>query len=185
MTESGNRFPEILWPPLGQPSRLAVLTEPQRQFAAKNHSLIYRFLHERGWEVREYYDIAAFGFLRAVQRYLIEPGLSRYTFSTVAWPAMNQSIVSFLRAEARRKDAERCYACEIEEDSSNPFTEMEARLLLHDLAAVSDRKQYEFAEMRLQGYTIAEIAAEQGMKKVRIRRLLKELYRTYLQLCRN
>ena len=32
---------------------------------------------------------------------------------------------------------------------------------------------------------LAEIAAEQGMKKVRIRRLLKELYRTYLQLCRN
>ena len=70
-------------------------------------------------------------------------------------------------------------------DLTYGLPEMEARLLLHDLAAVSDRKQYEFAEMRLQGYTIAEIAAEQGMKKVRIRRLLKELYRTYLQLCRN
>ena len=36
--------------------------------------------------------------------------------------------------------------------------------------------------MRLQGYTIAEIALAQGMPKIRIRRLLKELYRAYLQL---
>ena len=76
-------------------------------------------------------------------------------------------------------------ACEAADAVSNSFAEMEERLLLHDLAVVSNRKQYELAEMRLQGYTIAEIAAEQGMKKVRIRRLLKELYRTYLQLCRN
>lgn len=52
------------------------MTERQRRFAAKNHNLIYRYLHEKGWEVSEYYDIAAFGYLRAVRRYLTEPGLS-------------------------------------------------------------------------------------------------------------
>ena len=44
------------------------MTERQRRFAAKNHNLIYRYLHEKGWEVSEYYDIAAFGYLRAVRR---------------------------------------------------------------------------------------------------------------------
>ena len=67
----------------------------------------------------------------------------------------------------------------------DPFEVLEARLLLHDLAAVSSKQQYEMAEMRLQGYTIAEIALAQGMPKIRIRRLLQELYRTYLQLCRS
>ena len=62
------------------------------------------------------------------------------------------------------------------------IVELEARLLLHDLAAVSSKQQYALAEMRLQGYTIAEIALAQGMPKIRIRRLLKELYRAYLQL---
>lgn len=161
------------------------MTEPQRRFAAENHNLIYRFLHERGWEVSEYYDIAAFGFLRAVRRYLTEPGLDGYAFSTVAWPAMSQSITSFLRAESRRKDAERRYMNEAAVMAPDPFEELEAQLLLHDLAAVSSEQQYELAEMRLQGYTIAEIALAQGMPKIRIRRLLQELYRTYLQLCRS
>lgn len=158
------------------------MSEKQRQFAAENHNLIYRFLHERGWEVSEYYDIAAFGFLRAVRRYLTEPGLSMYAFSSIAWPAMNQSITSFLRAESRRKDAERRYMNEAAVTAPDPFEELEARLLLHDLAAVSSKQQYELAEMRLQGYTIAEIALAQGMPKIRIRRLLRELYRAYFQL---
>ena len=55
------------------------MTERQRRFAARNHNLIYRFLHEKGWEVSEYYDIAAFGYLRAVRRYLTEPGLHHPT----------------------------------------------------------------------------------------------------------
>lgn len=63
------------------------MTERQRRFAAKNHNLIYRYLHEKGWEVSEYYDIAAFGYLRAVRRYLTEPGLSIYAFSSIAWQA--------------------------------------------------------------------------------------------------
>ena len=36
--------------------------------------------------------------------------------------------------------------------------------------------------IRDRGYTIAEIALAQGMPKIRIRRLLKELYRAYFQL---
>lgn len=95
---------------------------------------------------------------------------------------MSQSIASFLRAEARRRDAERRYANEAATASPDPFEELEARLLLHDLAAVSSGKQYELAEMRLQGYTIAEIALARGMSKIRIRRLLRELYRAYFQL---
>lgn len=168
--------------PRGQPGTTGAMTERQRRFAAKNHNLIYRYLHEKGWEVSEYYDIAAFGYLRAVRRYLTEPGLSIYAFSSVAWRAMAQSIASFLRAEVRRKDAERRYVREAAAAAPDPFAELEARLLLHDLAAVSSKQQYELAEMRLQGYSIAEIALAQGMPKIRIRRLLKELYRAYFQL---
>ena len=95
---------------------------------------------------------------------------------------MAQSIASFPRAEVRRKDAERRYISEAAAAIPDPFAELEARLLLHDLAAVSSKQQYELAEMRLQGYSIAEIALAQGMPKIRIRRLLKELYRAYFQL---
>ena len=70
------------------------LTDEQRQFAAENHNLIYKYLWDRRLEIDDYYDIAVFGYLRAVKRYLTEPWLHRYQFSTVAWHAMRQSIAS-------------------------------------------------------------------------------------------
>ena len=59
------------------------LTDEQRQFAAENHNLIYKYLWDRRLEIDDYYDIAVFGYLRAVKRYLTEPWLRRYQFSTV------------------------------------------------------------------------------------------------------
>ena len=168
--------------PRGRPGTTGAMTERQRRFAAKNHNLIYRYLHEKGWEVSEYYDIAAFGYLRAVRRYLTEPGLSIYAFSSIAWRAMAQSIAAIHRAERRRQDPAPRVLSAAAPARPPPAPELEARLLLHDLAAVSSKQQYELAEMRLQGYSIAEIALAQGMPKIRIRRLLKELYRAYFQL---
>lgn len=160
---------------------IEVLTEQQRQFAAERHNLIYAFLREKGWPVSEYYDIAAFGFLRAVRRYLTEPQLAKYAFSTVAWRAMSQSIASFCRAEARQKEVEQRYL-ETVQPVTDPFEELEYNLLLHDLAAVSSEQQYRLAKLRLQGYSIAETARAQGMTPKRVRRLLRELYRVYFQL---
>ena len=61
------------------------LNETQRIFADKNHNLVYKFLHEKNLPASEYYDIVIFGYLRAVQRYLADPNLAGYSFSTVAW----------------------------------------------------------------------------------------------------
>lgn len=169
-------------PPDGRGRPAQALTEEQRQFAAGHHGLIYSYLWERKLEVDEYYDIAVFGYLCAVRRYLTEPGLRAYQFSTIAWRAMRQSIASFHRAEERRVKTERKYLSLFQTRLPDPFEELEADLLLHDLAAVSSREQYTLATMRLQGYSIAETARIQGMDEKRVRRLLKELYRVYLCL---
>jgi len=137
------------------------LTDEQRHFAANNHGLIFSFLNKHGWDEREYYDIAAFGYLSAVRRYLARPELHQYAFSTIAWKSMERSIASFFRAEAQRTEAEQRYLeAELVRD---PMDEMEARLLLHDLASVASRPQYELATLRLQGYSIAETARQRGM----------------------
>lgn len=161
------------------------MTERQRQFAAEHHSLIYAFLREKGWPASEYYDIAAFGFLRAVCRYLTEPSLGAFAFTTIAWRAMGQSVSSFHRAEARRKDAERRYMETVQAEAPDSYAELEQRLLLHDLAVVSSEQQYRLASLRLQGYSIAETARDQGMSPWRVRRLLRELYRVYFNLYYN
>ena len=57
---------------------------------------------------------------------------------------------------------------------------LESRLLLHDLALVASEEQYSFAKYRLQGYSVSETAAAHGVSAKRVRRLLKNLYRTYV-----
>lgn len=166
----------------GRPATPQTLTEEQRQFAAENHNLIYTYLWNRRLEVDDYYDIAVFGYLRAVKRYLTEPRLRRYQFSTVAWHAMRQSITSFHRAEERRRETERKYLKTLPARPPDPFEELEAKLLLHNLAAVSSQEQYDLASMRLQGYSVAETARIQGMSEKRVLGLLRELYRVYLCL---
>lgn len=162
----------------------AALTEEQRRFAAENHDLVYRFLHWKGWAVGEYYDIAALGYLSAVWRYHTRPELRRYAFSTVAWQSMERSISSFRRAESRRQEAEQRYMDSIQA-VSDPVEELEARLILHDLALISSPEQYEMASLRAQGYTIRETARSLGIDVRRVRKLLRELYRVYLQLYMN
>lgn len=132
------------------------LTEKQRRFAAENHELIHSFLNRWGWDEREYYDIAAFGYLSAVRRYLSQSELRRHAFSTIAWRAMGQSIASFRRAEARRRNTERRYTAAVQR--TDPMEELEARLFLHDLAFTASPEQYQLASLRLQGYTLVELA---------------------------
>lgn len=77
--ENGKNFPPDTIPRIeeekretGPPPEAPVpvpLTEAQRRFAAQYHALIYGFLLEKKLEIREYYDIAAIGYLHAVQRY--------------------------------------------------------------------------------------------------------------------
>ena len=167
-----------------RPSAPEALSPEQRQFAAAQHNLIYTYLSEKGLYHGDYYDIAAFGYLRAVKRYLTEPHLRKYAFSTIAWRAMRQSIAAFHRSEERRKAAERAYAenCPVAADA---WDDLEGDLILHDLAAVSSQEQYTVARLRLQGYSIAEAALAQGVSPKRVRKLLKELYRVYLALTTN
>lgn len=140
-------------------------------------------MNEHDWDEREYYDIAAFGYLSAVQRYLTQPKLRQYAFSTIAWRSMGRSIASFHRAEAQQRSAEQRYMASA--PVNDPMEELEVRLILHDLASSTNRPQYELAALRLQGYSIAETARRCGMTPKRVRKLLKELYRVYFQLYPN
>ena len=79
------------------------------RFAEKNHKLVYAFLQEQWYDPGEYYDLAVMGYLRAVERYCSHAYLRRFSFSTVAYRAMQQSIVSWKRGESRRRQAEEAY----------------------------------------------------------------------------
>ena len=186
--ENGKNFPPDTIPrayeekqETGPPPEAPVptpLTEPQRRFAAQHHALIYGFLLERKLEIREYYDIAAIGYLHAVQRYFTEKSLHRYRFSTIAWRSMNSSLHTFQRQEQRRE------SCEFSYQAAHPppddaFDALRARLLLHDLFLLADEEQALLIRHRLHGCSLAETAWREGISVKRVRRRLKALYRAY------
>lgn len=165
-----------------RPVPLGPLTAEQQQLAAQNHNLIYAFLHEKGYDVGDYYDAAALGLLQAAQRYLTQPRLRRYAFATIAWQAMGREIVQSLRTEIRQKDAEYRYLETIRARPPNLDSDLEARLILHDLLAGASEEQRRLALLRLRGCSVLEAAQAQGMGVKRARRLLKELRGNYLTL---
>ena len=97
---------------------------------------------------------------------------------------MRRSVIAFQKAEAQRRAAEQSYMESIQ-PHRDPMEELEARLLLHDLASSANSLQYELAALRVQGYSIAETARQCGMSPKRVRKLLRELFRVYFQLYPN
>lgn len=186
--ENGKNFPPDTIPRIeeekretGPPPEAPVpvpLTEAQRCFAAQYHALIYGFLLEKKLEIREYYDIAAIGYLHAVQRYFTEKSLHRYRFSTVAWRSMSSSLNTFRRQEQRQKSHELSYPDERPPPDA-ALDALRARLLLYDLFLLADEEQAALIRHRLHGCSLAESARREGMSVKRVRRRLKALYRAY------
>ena len=79
------------------------LTEQERQFAEEHHEIVYKYLRCRRLRPEEYYDVVIFRYLRAVHRYLNEPGLRKYKFDTIARGAMRSALYNHFRGERRQR----------------------------------------------------------------------------------
>jgi len=83
------------------------LTPEQSDFAAEHHNYVYSFLTKRHLPVDEFYDIAIFGYLRAVRNYCVREDLRKYKFSTIAYSSMRSSVGDHFRAQrAQMRTAE-------------------------------------------------------------------------------
>lgn len=71
------------------------MTEEQRQLVADNHDLIYSFLQSYGYDLEEYYDVAAIGLCKAAKTYSDDISM----FSTYAYRCMQNEVFN----EARKK----------------------------------------------------------------------------------
>lgn len=169
------------------------LTKEQRDFATKWHNLIYTFLNEKGLPVEDYYDIVVFGFLRAVRRYFTEPELLKYSFSTIAWQAMDCDLTNHYKSQFRQK--RQAYmvslhsydgAYTLEDVLSAPdkvMAQLETELLLHDLAEQASRQHMAVVHMRSAGYNMREIAKKERIPMKRVRELLEEIRVLLEEVC--
>lgn len=153
-------------------STMRPLSQKEQEFASKNHNLIYSYLNKRRLNEDEYYDVAVFGFLRAITKYHNRKDLQKYSFSTIAWRCMdtecgnycriskgrrNSIYTTALRLDAAVGENESCTLGDITPASGEIYTELEYRELLHETVSLLPFLQRKLLFMKLHGNTKREI----------------------------
>lgn len=71
---------------------LTPLTPAECDFAAEHHDLIGAYLSMAGLPWDDFYDIAVFGYLRAVRQYLAQPERQEVRFAVIAFQTMGLDV---------------------------------------------------------------------------------------------
>ena len=173
------------------------LTSEQRDFAEDNHELVYRFLHKNHLSVDDYYDVAIFGYLRAVKHYTSDPALQNFQFSTIAFQEMLGELRNYNKAINRKtrgveirsifrvKENEMLLARDCTTMHGALSQEFEAELLLYSLASKISDQQMKIVRMKASGYSLREIAQKQNTTVRAIKVLLEEVYLLLTQMCQD
>lgn len=177
---------------------ISPLTAEEKKAAEENHNLVYDFLHRHGYSLEDYYDIAIFGFLKAVQVYSRREDLrNKYAFPFISQQYMRSEIGNHCRMKdaKKRKPSGTLVSLDAEYAESENFyncisaiggesTESEVMAMEHMteiLNSLSD-KQQKIAELKVDGYSSREIYSALEMKPSsyyvevnRIKKILEEM----------
>lgn len=150
------------------------LTIQEAAFAAEHHDLIFRYIAKRGLSEDEYYDVLVFGYLRSVRQYLRNEELRRYSFSSIAWRAMDSSYSHYLfyKTAAKRNAPVLCLhgpdhnAYTLEETIADAYDMAED--VIQRISAAETMKAFDATERRIvallaEGYRFPEIAEMFGI----------------------
>lgn len=151
------------------------LTQEQRELAARHHQTIYSYLRGKRLDASEWYDIAVFGYLRAVRLYTERPELQRYPFTTIAGKTM-ASEIDKERKKARRRIQPLSLDAEFTEGGATLYNLIGAPEFLPyqqedevvaaqymPLLETLTEQQLSVLTMKAQGYTYREIAEALGL----------------------
>lgn len=162
------------------------MTREQQDFAATNHSLVFKFLNKKHLGEDEYYDIVVFGYLRAVQKYIQRSELHRYKFSTIAWSSMETDVKNYHNYKNRSMRKAVCYSLDqvipntedlllgsVISSSYNIAERFEESLLWMEVASAITKKQMDILQMKIAGMSEREIAREYQTSRDNIRSVIE------------
>ncbi|WP_313184741.1 hypothetical protein [Lacrimispora sp.] len=174
---------------------LSPLTEQEKKFAEESHDLVYKLLRIYGYSIEEYYDIAIFGYLKAVQLYLRREDLrNKFKFSTICWLSMKTEIKdNFVAQNAqKRKPVETVVSLDAEYAEGDGFyniiggksTEADVleKIMIDTVLENLPEKYRKITHLKMNGYNNKEIYTAMGIpsstytiEMQRIRVAVKEL----------
>lgn len=161
------------------------LTDAQREFAEKNHNLIYKFIHNRNLSVEEYYDVCAIAYVKAVATF----NQNKSKFSTYAYHCMHMAVNQELRLLTTKGRHMRLIQDSLDEMITNEKVGKSNR---HELIRDVDSLSWEDAlcdkimidslcdrdrrviELKMYGMSQSEIARELGCSQPYISRILNK-----------
>ena len=177
--------------------KLHELTREQQDFAAEHHHLVYAFLYEKNLRRDDYYDVVIFGYLLAVQKYLLRSDLQlQYAFSTIAWRAMECSIGNYFRSQTRPSRKAVTVSMDAAAYSDGGLTiaelipsqdrlmeQLEAKLLWDEISSSLTEVQVETLRLFADGFSAREIAAVRESPVREVEDFLTSTLRSAHELC--
>ena len=158
------------------------LTPEECQFAEDNHDIIYSFMRCKRLS-EDYYDIIAFGFLRAVRKYFERSELRQYSFKTIAYYAMNSDLYNHYRKQYRQKrrayivsfdtvvyDDDRLTLMDIIPDEN-----ADCNILLEEISEMLPADQFNIVRMKAEGYNDREIAQSYNIPVKSVKDMLSSI----------
>lgn len=164
---------------------LRPLTFEEQVFAAQNHNLVYAFLQEKDLPEDVFYDVVIFGYMRAVQEYVSGKRFWAYSFSTIAWKRMENSVSNYCRYLASPirsativslfspivADADLTWEDVLSRKESS-ILNFETRMLMEDLEKKLPKREMKIIRMKVTGCKMHEIAKREHLTFQEINELL-------------
>ena len=150
------------------------LTPKEAQFATDNINIVWWYLDQQGLERAEWFDVVIFRYLRTVQLYCTTPSLRKYKFEAIAFKAMDWQMKSYWRKAYKTLDKTLSLDSQLAgggltlhdvvpaDDSDAGEAACDTLTAEALLAALSD-EQHTLLGLRLDGYSVKEIAGRMGM----------------------
>ena len=148
--------------------QIETLTEQESAFAAEHHSLIFRYLSQKGLPKDEYYDVVVFGYLNGVKKYFRREELRHQ------------------RSKARPKNRATVLcihdpyysALALEELISNTRDYAEEALeamRVREMLESFEQTEREIVRLLMQGYAKSEIRARLGLSVGQMSELINQI----------
>lgn len=167
-------------------SNLEPLDEREREFAEKNHNLIYSFLRKHNLSVEEWYGIVAIGYVQAVKKY--NPSKGR--FSTFAYLCMlnmvrmeerkvrlqNQGVNEILSLDAEYGEEKKVSLQNLIPDKENIDSLYRYRELIHIMKELP-KDLRDVISLKVCGYSQVEIGSILGYSQSKVSRLFNQALR--------
>jgi len=157
--------------------RIRPLAPTERKFASDNYHLINKFLKRSKLDTEEFFDIVVFEYLLSVEIYLNNEELrNRCNFESVSYMYMKRAVYRHfreLKALKRSSEAgtdisfEEVHAC-ISDSISNMEKSLEYKEIIKQIEEILTAEQQRIFFDKLEGYSIKEIAENNGIKPKRV-----------------